>query len=254
MKTITKATISLFAVVFIMGCAPRPHVEIYMVPQSSEEAVISKTNGSISIEKEGVEITLEPLDEAELLEITEDSDINPYIAVGRWGDVVPIYTAFSIYVKNNRKSRVVIDPLTVMIDETGDQYASLPYDYFKDLYGEGRVRYTKLIHRPVYRPHYYWWTHRWHYPDYYRPTYVRRYATYEDSRLLRLTARETIFDGAKLFSGAKRSGLLVFEKLDEGATDVRVVIPEIELYEEKELINKIDFQFHFRQMVSVEEK
>lgn len=266
MKTIiTRTVISILFLGFIVGCAPKPYVEIYMEPQPSENAIIDERTGAITVEKEGVEITLKPLDEAELFEITEDPDINPYVDVERWGNVVPIYTVFSIHVKNNRESRVVIGPLAIMIDENGDQYASLPYDYFKDLYGKGRIRHTEVIHRPLYYRPYYWWRpyryhyyrhYRWHYPYgyYYRPDYVRRYVTYEDPHLLRLTARETVFDGAKLFSGAKRDGLLVFEKLDEGATDVRVVIPEVEIYEDKELKEKIDFHFNLRQIVSVREE
>jgi len=241
-----------------MGCAPRPRVEIYMVPQASEESSVDEKTGAITIEKEGVEISLEPLDEAELLQITQDPDINPYIDIQRWGNVEPIYSVFRIHIKNNRESRVVVNALAVMIDENGDQYASLPYDYFKELYGNRRiVRHTEVISRPFY--HDYWWdyhNYRWHYPYgyyYHRPAYVRRYTTYEDPSLLRMTARETLFDGAKLFSGAKRKGLLVFEKIDEGATDVRAIIPEVEIYENKHLVDKIDFQFHFRQIVSVEE-
>lgn len=259
MKSITiRAVISILFLSFIVGCAPKPHVEIYMKPQPSENASIDERTGAITIEKEGVEITLEALDEAELLKITEDADINPYIDVRRWGEVIPIYTVFSIHVKNNRESRVEINPLAIMIDENGDQYASLPHDYFKDLYGKGRVRHTKVIHHPTspyYQSHYS--RHlRWHYPHgyYSRPAYVRRYVTYEDTHLLRLTARETVFDGAKLFSGAKRDGLLVFEKLDEGATDLRVVIPEVEIYADRELVEKIDFHFNLRQIVSVEEE
>ena len=83
-------TISILA-----GCAPKPQIEIYMEPVGGREgSQIDAQVGSISVEQHGVQITLEPLDEVKLFELTEDARINPYIGIDRWGNVEPLYTVF----------------------------------------------------------------------------------------------------------------------------------------------------------------
>jgi hypothetical protein len=85
----------------LVGCAPKPRVEIYMEPVAGrEQAQIDTQAGSISVEQHGVQITLEPLDEVELFELTADARINPYVGVDRWGNVEPLYTVFGIHIEN----------------------------------------------------------------------------------------------------------------------------------------------------------
>ena len=82
------ATISILA-----GCAPKPQIEVYMEPIAGRKhAQIDEQTGSISVEQRGVQITLEPLDEVELFELTEDPRINPFLGIDRWGNVEPLYT------------------------------------------------------------------------------------------------------------------------------------------------------------------
>ena len=190
------------------------------------------------------------MDASDLILLTDDEDINPYIDVDFWRHVSPLYTVFDINIHNTGDSKVVVDSPAILIDENGEQYASLPYDYFKDIYGAASRRYTEIIY-PAYGYSYYYPYSYYPYRYYNRPYYTRRVSN-QNARELRLVARETIFDGAKLFSGSRRGGLLVFERLDEGATDVRLIIPEVIVYDGRRK-HKLNFEFNFRQIVAVKE-
>jgi hypothetical protein len=239
-KFFLRTAIVLFFGLMIVSCGVKARVEIYMEPVATGAEHLDTKTGAMTIEKEGISITVEPLDASDLLLLTDDEDINPYIDVS-WRRANPLYTVFDINIHNKRDSKVVVDSPAILIDENGEQYASLPYDYFKDIYGAVPRAHTQIVY-PDYRYGYY-------YPYRYSPYYIRRVSN-TNVRERRLVARETVFDGAKLFSGAKRGGLLVFERLDEGATDVRLVIPEVVVYDGKRK-QRLDFEFNFRQVVSV---
>jgi len=247
-KFFLRTAIVLFLGLTIVSCGVKARVDIYMEPVvSGDEYSVDTKTGAMTLEKEGVSITVEPLDASDLLMLTDDEDINPYINVS-WRHANPLYTVFDVNIHNKRESKVVVDSPAILIDENGEQYASLPYDYFKDIYGAAYREYTEIVY-PYYRYGYYYPYRYYPYGYYYRPYYIRRVSN-ENAQERRLVARETIFDGAKLFSGAKRNGLLVFERLDEGATDVRLVIPEVVVYD-GERKHKLNFEFNFRQVVSV---
>ena len=263
--------LDIFALIIIIsiltGCAPKPQVEIYMEPVAGRKhAHIDAQTGSISVENHGVQITLEPLDEVDLFELTEDARINPYIGIDRWGNVEPLYTIFGVHIENRFNSRVIIDPTAILVNLNGEQYASLPYDYFKELYenvgprtvafyGPGyRYPYPRSYSRSPYRYYYHPYNYRLGYR--YPHTPYRMYDYYPDPAAAnheRLVARETVFDGGQLFSGAQREGLLVFDRLDIGATDVKVILPEVEIINKKKKRSKSDFVFDFRQVVNVKE-
>ena len=259
-------TISILA-----GCAPKPQIEIYMEPVAGREhAQIDEQTGSISMERRGVEITLEPLNEVELFELTEDPGINPYLGIDRWGNVEPLYTVFGIHIKNGSNSRVIIDSTAILVDLNGEQSAALPYDYFKKLYENLEPRtvafydpgyryrypYRRSYYRSPYRYHPYNYRLGYRYPYRYPYTPYRVYDYYPDPAAAnheRMVVRETVFDGGQLFSGAQRSGLLVFDRLDIGATDVKVILPEVQIINKKKKRSKSDFIFDFRQVVNVKE-
>ena len=262
-------TISILA-----GCAPKPQVEIYMEPVAGRKgSQIDAQIGSTSVEQHDVQITLEPLDEVELFELTEDPRINPYLGIDRWGNVEALYTVFGIHIENRSNSRVIIDPTAILVDLNGEQSASLPYDYFKELYENVgpqtvafydpgyryRYPYPRSYYRSPYRhydypPYSYRFGSRYHYRYPYTP--YRVYDYYPDPAAAnheRMVARETVFDGGQLFSGAQRDGLLVFDRLDIGATDVKVILPEVQIIKKKKKRSKSDFVFDFRQVVNVKE-
>ena len=258
------------AISISVGCAPKPQIEIYMEPIAGREwAQVDVETGSISVEQHDVQITLEPLDEVELFELTEDPRINPYLGIDRWGNVEPLYTVFGIFIENRSNSRVVIDSTAILIDLNGEQYASLPYDYFKEVYENVRPRtvafydtgyrypYPRSYYRSPYRYYHHPYNYRLGYRHRYRYPYTPRvYDYYPDPAAVdheRLVARETVFDRSQLFSGAQREGLLVFDRLDIGATDVKVVLPEVQIIKKKKKRSKSDFVFDFRQVVNVKE-
>jgi hypothetical protein len=249
----------------LVGCGPKLHVDIYMEPVAkSENARINPQTGSITIEQKRVRITLEPLDGVKLFELTEDPSINPYL-VSDGRNIDPLYTVFGVRVRNIDNKRVVIDETGFLIDAHGDQYASLPYGFFSRVYDTTGPRtavyhdigyrhsspYPRSLYRSPYRHYFYGHLNRYRN----RPPY-RVYHTYPDPYHLndaRNVARDTVFKGGKLFQGAKRSGLLVFDRLDLEATDVSVIIPNVIIINGEESRSKVDFEFDFRQVVAVEE-
>ena len=263
----------LLGMLVFLGCGPKARIDIYMEPiASDDEYTLERETGTISVEKEGVRISVRALDVQDLLALAEDTDWNPYIKVNAWGKVTPLFTVFEIQVENQRESRVHVGSTALLIDANGAQYASLPYDFFKDMYDTRTYERTEVYHSyydrypyyaDLYYPYRYWWRGRYYHPLYYTPYwwysprprsyYVRR-TTNREAPLRRLTARETLFQGAKLFPGARRSGLLVFERVDEGAEDLHLVIPEVVIYRGKghKAAKTLEFAFDFRQRVAVQ--
>ena len=260
----------LTTISILTGCAPKPQVEIYMEPVTGREgSQIDPQTGSISVDQYGVQVTLEPLDEVELFELTEDPRINPYLGIDRWGNVEPLYTVFGIHIENRSNSRVIVDSTAILVDLNGEQYATLPYDYFKELYEnlsprtvafyEPRYRYRYPYPRSFYRDPYRYnyrspYNYRLGYRHRYPYTPYRVYDYYSDpagAHHEQMIARETVFDGGPLFSGAKRDGLLVFDRLGIEATDVKVILPEVQIIYKKKKRSRSDFVFDFRQVVNV---
>ena len=265
-------SIPLFLLIsFLAACAARPRVDIYIEPVVGKEGtLVDERTGALTTEQHGVEITVGPLDEVELFELTKRPEINPYIGMSRWGNVEPLYTVFEITVRNSDNKRVEVGETAILIDEHGEQYGSLPYDFFKDLYQDERPR-TAVYHdtdywhdypypRSYYRSRYRYYFRRPFYPRRYYPFHTSPYHVYHvqpDTRVLnntRMFTRASIFDGSKLFPGAKRMGLLVFDRLDIDTTDMKVVIPEVRITDNKGSRHKVNFEFDFRQVVAVEER
>ena len=62
----------------LAGCGVKPYAEIYLEPVADGTAAEVDANpDSIAIQQQGVRITLKPLDEVDLYNLTKDSDINP---------------------------------------------------------------------------------------------------------------------------------------------------------------------------------
>ena len=232
-----------------VGCGAKPEIDIYIEPVAGREGIeINQKLGSVAIEQNGVAIMIEPLDEVEVYELVAEDEINPYLRIGRWGRVDPLYTVFEIRVKNLDHPRVAIDNMAILIDEDGTQYGSLSYDYFKDLYKNSR---TTNVYRYAY-PYRYQYG-RFNNP-YYDPYYDNRmYRTTsggsQEVQSAQMVARETVFDGGKIFRNGQRSGLLVFDLLDRDAKDLKLIVPEVMIFDQDRLKTKIDFAFDFRQII-----
>ena len=228
----------------LTGCAvtPQPSVDVYMEPIAGRfDARIDVETGAATVEKKGVAVTIKPLDEIELFALTEEPRLNPYLLVEKNGAVEPIYTVFEVIVHNRKNRRVVVEDAAILIDADGVQYANLSNDYFDSLYDN--------VDRPNNSP--------WEAAYPYTPTaygyypYYRHYQSYIDTEALewgRIAIEDTIFEGGKLFSGAKRSGLLIFDRLEDSATDFRIVLPEVWIIQNGKQ-NKLEFKIDFRQVL-----
>lgn len=241
-------SLCLFVSALLAGCAvaPQPIVDVYMEPiEGRFNAHVDTETGAMTVEQKGVVVTIEPLDEVEIFALTDDPRINPYLLVERGGAVEPIYTVFEITVHNLDNPRVLADETAVLMDGSGTQYANLPSDYFEGLYDNvdfpQRLDFATTTY-PYYSPY------RGYYP-YYRP-----YRTYLDVEALeegRIVIEDSIFEGGKLFPGAKRRGLLIFDRLNVDATDVRIIVPDIRRVHSNGKQDKLEFKFDFRQVVAV---
>ncbi len=223
--------------------APQPSVDIYIEPiQGQTNTKIHPETGAVTIQQEGVAVTIEPLDEAEIFALTDDPYINPYQFVTKNGNVEPIYTVFELTVHNLKTSRVLVEESAMLIDKNGAQYANLHFDYFEDLYGNienPRQDAPQTVPYPQYHIPY----HRY-YPYY--QTYVDVAALKEGQEIL----AQSLFESGKLFKGAKRRGLIVFDRLHRDTTDMRIVIPEVVIVNSDGKQKKLKFNFDFRQVIA----
>ena len=229
----------------VAGCAiaPRPSVEIYIAPvEGHANAKVNAETGAVTVEQKGVAVTLEPLDEVEIFALTDNPRLNPYLFVRGNGAVEPIYTVFEVTVHNLDTPRVLADDAAVLIDATGAQYGNLPYDYFEALYDNLEApQQTPFATTP--------------YPDYHPifHRYYPYYQTYLDVEALevgRNVVKASLFTSGKLFPGAKRRGLLIFDRLNIDATALKIVLPEIRIVRSNGKQDKLMFKFDFRQVVA----
>ena len=233
----------------LAGCAvkPQPSVEVYMEPiEGRFNAHVDTETGAMTVEQKGVAVTIEPLDEVEIFALTDDPRINPYLSVERGGAVEPIYTVVEITVHNLDNPRVLADETAVLMDGSGVQYANLSADYFEGLYDN--VDFPQRLDLATTTYPYDYSPYRGYYP------YSRAYQTYLDVDALeegRIVIEDSIFEGGKLFPGAKRRGLLIFDRLSVDATDVRIIVPEIRRVHSNGKQDKLEFKFDFRQVGAV---
>lgn len=231
--------------VLSVGCAvpPQPSVDVYMEPIAGRfNAQIDPETGASTVEKKGIAVTIKPFDEVELFALTEDPRVNPYLLVEKSGAVEPIYTVFDITVHNRDNRRVLVDDTAILIDRNGVQYANLSNAYFDALYdnvnhpdtSSGRAGYPYMPTAYGYYPYY---------------GYSQSYIDAEALELGRIVIEDNIFEGAKLFTGAKRSGFLIFDRLERAATDIRIVIPQVRIIHPNGKEDRLEFKIDFRQVL-----
>ena len=229
----------------LAGCAikPQPSVDVYIEPvEGHVNSNVDTETGAVTIQQKGVAVTIQPLHEVEIFALTDNPHINPYLFVGNSGNVEPIYTIFEMTVHNLETPRVLVEESAMLMDKSGAQYANLSYDYFEDLYDnvtqsgpETASTRTYPYHYPPYRSHY----------PYYQ-TYLDIAALEEGQAVV----AESLFESGKLFRGAKRRGLIIFDRLNLDTTDMRIIVPEILVEGADGKLEKLAFKFDFRQVVA----
>ena len=224
----------------LAGCAatPQPSIDVYVEPIAGRfNAQIHAETGAATVVQKGVAVSIRPVDEMELFALTEDPKLNPYLIVERNGAVEPIYTVFEIIVHNREHRRVVFGDTAVLMEADGPQYANLPNDYFASLYNNVSV----VQGDPgvaAYHP--------------YAPAYYGYYQSYVDAEALewgRIVIEDSIFERGKLFSGAKRSGFLIFDRLESHVTDLRIVVPRVQIIHSNGTADNLEFKIDFRQVL-----
>lgn len=227
----------------LAGCAvtPQPSIDVYMEPIAGRfNAQINAETGAATVAKNGVAVTIKPLDEVELFTLTEDPKMNPYLIVERNGTVEPIYTVFEIIVHNRDHRRVAVDDTAILIDANGAQYANLPNGYFDSLYDSVNLSQSDP------------WRTMSPYAATAYPSYYGYYQSYIDAEALewgRIVIEDSIFESGQLFSGAKRSGLLIFDRLERHATDLRIVVPGVRIIRSDGKEDRLEFKIDFRQVL-----
>ena len=229
--------------VLLIGCAvaPQPSIDAYIEPIAERfNAQINPETGAATVVKNGVAVSIRPIDEVELFALTEDPRMNPYLIVERNGAVEPIYTVFEMIVHNRDNNRVVVEDMAVLIDANGAQYANLTNDYFDSLYDN-----VNVAHSDPWRAAYPYSSAAYH-------SYYGYYQSYVDAEALewgRIVIEDSTFESGKLFSGAKRSGFVIFDRLERDATDIRIVVPEIRIVDPNRKEAKLEFKIDFRQVL-----
>ena len=229
----------------LVGCAvaPQPSVDVYIEAiEGRTDTKIHPETGAVTMLQKGVAVTIEPLDEVEIFALTDDPRINPYLIVGRHGNVEPIYTVFEMTVHNLDTPRVLVEESAMLIDRNGAQYANLPYAYFEDLYDNVSRSEHNVLPARTYP----------HYPSPYH-SYYPYSQTYLDVAALEgghTVVAESLFDSGKLFRGAKRRGLIIFDRLNLDTTDMRIIVSEISVVHSDDKQEKLKFNFDFRQVVA----
>lgn len=226
-------------ILFACAVVPQPSVDIFIeAVEGKGDSKIDPVSGAVTIIQKGVAVTIEPLDEVEIYALTDNPHINPYVVVGNRGNVEPLYTIFDLTVLNIDAQRVLVNESATLIDKNGAQYANLPYAFFKDLYENiDKSEYDTNQHSRY--PYYYS-----HYP---------RYHSYLDVESLEeghAIVAETLFESGKLFKGAKKRGLMVFDRLHRDTTDMRVIVSDIRIVDSDGKEEKLQFNFDFRQVVA----
>lgn len=227
----------LILAVVSTGCAvaPQPEVDVHLEPVTGRfNAHIDPETRAATVEKQGIAVTLKPFHELDLFMLTEDPTLNPYLYIEDTGDVHPRYTVFNITVHNRKHRRVLVDDAAILMDGEGGQLGNLPIDYFDSLYAPQRQVYS-----PTPYPSY----------PYSYGGYGNSYVDMEALEIGRMMIEDNIFEGAKLFSGARRSGFLIFDRLQSIGMDVRVVIPHVRIVHPNGKEDKLEFKIDFRQVM-----
>ena len=260
MKRLAFTCLSIFTLSYLfIGCGVRPQVDFYVTPVPTEMEQMRIDAEARSVTMEGEEgdysIVVSSLDAADLLEVTSDAYINPYIYVDDWGTARPRYTVFDVTTKNKSEEPLGIDLTTaVLMDDEGQQYEAITYEEFKERYSRypGVEREIIYYDRPprTYRHRNYYWR-RFYRPWYYhydlyreqRPYYVRR-TYYDPSYFRRAVLKGTMLKPLELYPGGKNHGFLVFPLVAPDAARLKLIFPKVEVDGGK-------LEFHFQRTPAV---
>ncbi len=224
-----KKYIIFIMILLLLGCASKPEIIRKMIPAKSENVKINDTE--VTLEKEGIIITIRYMDKIELREIAKAN--NPYLE----GDT-PLLTTFKMIIRNNKESKISFNlQNAVLLDGLGHQFQPLTYDDFKNMYPSTiyhQYEYSFVFNRYTKEPH------------------------LTDDYHKRTKAAKTLFKGGKIYPGITVEGVLPFERMSAYARDITLILSDIKLHNENDNSDKdskneeertIEFQFKFKQKI-----
>ncbi|MBM3212033.1 hypothetical protein FJZ33_07430 [Candidatus Poribacteria bacterium] len=259
-------------VVFLMsylinGCGIKPQVDFYLDPlKISDDQKIEEEAGSVIYEDEDVYVRISPVDAFQLVKVTSEPNLNPYLYVSDWGKARQRYTVFDVTIKNKRGSDLIIQPANaVLMDDQGEQYDVLTTEEMRERYSMPQRIEREIIYSPpprfygpswAYRRSYRYAPYPWyyHYDVYWRsrPSYVRE--VYDISYLKRAIFRGTMLNKVKLYPGGKRDGFIVFPLLEPRVMELKIILPGFISYKDPvEGIGEKKLEFHFKRVPASKE-
>ncbi len=232
------------------ACGVRPQVNFYVRPVAvGEEQRVNEETVSVDMEDGAVSITISAVDAVDLLEVTSDPYLNPYLYIDDWGVARPRYTIFDVIVKYNGEDEFTMNlSNAVLMDDEGEQYEAIPYEEFKERYGAYPRLEREIIYHPspraYYRPPYY--SRRWRErPWYYHYDRYRGHGSYRVRRIYNVSylkgavLKGTMYRPVMLYPGGKRQGLLVFPRMSPDTSTLKIIVPNVVTDEGK----KLEFRF-----------
>jgi hypothetical protein len=252
-RTIICLVLALMAYWF-NGCGIKPQVDYYVNPLAiSDEQKVDEKAGIVTYEDDNVLVKVSAVDSFDLVKVTSEPYINPYIYISDWGKAKPRYTVFNVTVKNKSDLDLTIQPDgAVLMDDQGEQYEVITSEEMRERYSFPQRVEREVVYPPpsgFYRPSWYYRNNLsymprpWYYHyDLYRGSstrYVRE--VYDIGYLRRSIFNGTMLNKIKLYPGGKREGFLVFPMLEPEAVELKLILPAFISYEEK-------LEFHFKRM------
>lgn len=243
----------LLPILVSMGCAgSREHVALTPGLQTDEEAIVDVEAGSVTQEKDGVVLRVQ----AVMLPAPRGETPHP---------------TFWVTVENRTDGRLSVEPGDArLVDTFGEQHAPLSMSTGGPL--DEDVRYALVdpeIHAyvalhfgwpyyPIY-PYRGWFPHWrfgrarwWHYDPFWQlgigPVWIweiRPSPPRPPRERPRPSAEETIYRDARL------TYVVTFPELPRTVREVRLIVPDIRILEEGDVVDTVDFEVVFDQIVEV---
>lgn len=236
------------------GCGIRPQMDFYINPvPAGEEQRVDSEKGTVTFEIEkGINITVSPVDTSELLQVTSNVYLNPYIYVSDWGIARPRYTVFDVTVKNDTESDYVPHFTdAVLMDDEGEQYEAIPQKELEDRYESLPLFEREIIYYPSYRlyrpsPYRYGSLYRpwyYHYDIYHGRRSYEVVGVRDVSYLARVILKGTMLKDITLYPGGKSQGFLVFPRVAPDAAELKLIFPSAIFIGQGDEAKRLEFRF-----------
>lgn len=216
---------SLSIFLMLMGCAGGVKTLIKLRPLADQGAIIQATQGSVTLEKESVRVTVTFYDRVRLEGVTDSVVNNPFLSESK-----ALCTVFQIEVENKREGKIQLNAQKfVILDGLGNQSNGLSLSDFERWYpstSSNSLSYSYVFNE-------------------YTPTVV-----YTPDFYKRKAAQEKLLKGGELYPGVKQVGLAAFDPIRLEAMKITLIVPVLPEGKGQEVLAPIEFKFEFAQEIS----